>query len=68
MENVCQRVSVAEAAKEIGCNIEYLRRQMKAGNWDLGKVVKPSGKIKNYQYFVFRPKLNKFMGQEEHHE
>ena len=26
-----QRLSVKEAAAEIGCNEEYLRRQMKAG-------------------------------------
>ena len=46
-----QRLTVKEAAAEIGCNVEYLRRQMKAGRWDLGSVIKPNAKVKNYQYF-----------------
>ena len=55
-----QRLTVKEAATEIGCNVEYLRRQMKAGRWDLGSVIK----VKNYQYFIFRAKLDKFLGIE----
>ena len=53
-----QRLTVKEAAAEIGCNVEYLRRQMKAGRWDLGSVIKPNAKVKNYQYFIFRAKLD----------
>ena len=59
-----ERIGVQEAAKEIGCAPEYLRRQMKAGKWDLGSVVKPSRGISNYQYFIFRAKLDKFLGKE----
>ena len=59
-----QRLTVKEAAAEIGCNVEYLRRQMKAGRWDLGSVIKPTSKVKNYQYFIFRAKLDKFPGIE----
>ncbi len=59
-----QRLTVKEAATEIGCNVEYLRRQMKAGRWDLGSVIKPTSKVKNYQYFIFRAKLDKFLGIE----
>ncbi len=64
-----QRVSVVAAAKEIGCHPEYLRRQMKAGAWDLGNVVKPAAKGGNNEYFIFRTKLDKFFvgkeGEEE---
>lgn len=59
-----ERIGVFEAAKEIGCAPEYLRRQMKAGKWDLGVVVKPSREVSVYQYFVFRAKLDKFLGKE----
>ena len=61
---MCERVGVLEAAKEIGCAPEYLRRQMQSGRWDLGVVVKPGKGIKNYQYFIFRAKLNRFLGKE----
>ena len=35
-----------------------------AGRWDLGSVIKPNAKVKNYQYFIFRAKLDKFLGIE----
>lgn len=57
-----KRVSVEDAAAEIGCAAEFLRRQMKAGNWDLGAVVKPRAGQQNYTYYVFRDKLNMFLG------
>lgn len=59
-----ERVSVKDAAAEIGCNQEYLRRQMKSGDWDLGSVVKPNKGLTNFQYFIFRSKLDKFLGKE----
>lgn len=58
-----QRVRVEDAAKEIGCCPEYLQRQMKAGKWNLGKVVKPSGKGTQCEYFIFQTKLDEFLGQ-----
>lgn len=57
-----QKVSVEDAAKEIGCCVEYLRRKMREGVWDLGKVVKPNRNEKKYKYFIFREKLNAFLG------
>lgn len=60
-----QRVAVADAAKEIGCAPEYLRRQMKNGHWDLGSVIKPVRGSTNYNYFIFRTKLDKFLGKEQ---
>ena len=64
VDSLTQRVSVVAAAKEIGCHPEYLRRQMKAGAWDLGNVVKPAAKGGNNEYFIFRTKLDKFLGKE----
>ena len=58
-----QRVSVADAAREIGCYPEYLRRQMRAGKWRIGEVVKPTGASGRYSYFIFRAKLNEFLGK-----
>ena len=37
---------------------------MKAGAWDLGNVVKPAAKGGNNEYFIFRTKLDKFLGKE----
>ena len=59
-----QRLTVREAADEIGCAPEYLRRQMRSGKWDLGSVIKPGKGASIYQYFIFRGKLNKFLGIE----
>ena len=60
----CQRVTVADAAKEIGCEPDYLRQKMKKKIWDLGKVVEPPTKGGRYEYFIFRAKLDKFLGIE----
>lgn len=60
-EIMSQKVSVTEAAKEIGCCKEYLYRQMRSGDWKLGKVVKPSKGKKYYRYLIFRDKLNEFL-------
>lgn len=58
-----ERVSLTQAAKEIGCHTEYLRIQMRNGNFDIGKVIKPSKGHKQYMYLVFRPKLDRFLGK-----
>lgn len=61
------RISPADAAKEIGCHVEYLRRQMRRtdeNRWDLGEVVPPETPGGDYQYFIFRGKLDKFLGRE----
>lgn len=59
------RVSVTAAAKEIGCAPQLVRMKMKAGDWDLGEVVKPNeinGK-QFFSYLIFRPKLDRFLGK-----
>ena len=60
-----QRVTVADAAKEIGCEPDYLRQKMKKRIWDLGTVVAPSQPSGRYEYFIFRAKLDRFLGLEE---
>ena len=59
-----ERLTLTEAASEIGCHPEYVRRQMACGNWDLGTVVKKKNRNGCNQYFVFRSKLDKFLGKE----
>ena len=58
-----ERVSVKDAAAEIGCAPEYLRRQMKSGRWNIGEVVKPSKGGCQHEYFIFRAKLDSFLGK-----
>lgn len=37
---VSQRVRTEDAAKEIGCNPQYLRNQVRNGEWDLGRPLR----------------------------
>lgn len=62
------RITAAAAAREIGCNVEFLRRQMQRKDedrWDLGEVVPPEVPGGNYQYFIFRGKLDRFLGRKD---
>lgn len=60
-----ERVSLIEAAKEIGCAPQAVREHMKRGIWDLGVVVKADQRGKTTDaYYVFRRKLDKFLGKE----
>ena len=63
-----ERVSVAQAAKEMGCCAQAVREQMKRGLIDIGYVA-PCVRGKNrsrrsYRYFIYRSKLNKLLGKE----
>ena len=63
-----ERVSVAQAAKEMGCCTQAVREQMKRGLIDIGFVA-PSMRRKSkyrppYRYFIYREKLNKLLGKE----
>lgn len=55
------RVRTEDAAKEIGCAQQFLVEQIKTGEWDLGSYVKSKGG-KRGTCFVFRSKLDKFLG------
>lgn len=58
----CQRVSVPDAAKEIGCDADKLRFLMRTKKIDIGMVISPKEKKGRYQYLIFRAKLDKFLG------
>ena len=56
------RVTVADAAKQIGCTQDFLRQRMKRKEWDGGVAVPPVKKGGPYQYYIFQAKLDKFLG------
>lgn len=61
---MCERVRLADAAKELGCSQQAVRERMRSGIWDLGDVISPKrSKKKQYSYFIFRPKLDKVLGK-----
>lgn len=62
--NKCQRVSVPDAAKEIGCEPDFLRFLMRTKKIDIGVVIPPKEKRGRYQYLIFRAKLDRFLGIE----
>lgn len=64
---ISNRVRTEDAAKEIGCAKQYLIERIKTGEWDLGDYVKPKGAQKG-TCFVFRSKLDKFLGIAERDE
>lgn len=57
-----QRVSVLDAAKELGMNPQGVREYMKRGIFDIGEVV-PNMKGTGYRYIIVREKLNKILGR-----
>ena len=57
------RVRVTDAAREIGCAPQFLRLRMQAGDWDLGSYVGPGTGGRHGNYYVFRDKLDKFLGK-----
>ena len=62
-EILSERLTTEEAAKEIGCRVQAVRENMRRGIWDLGSVVPIGGKKRKYNYYVFREKLNQFLGK-----
>lgn len=63
MSSISERVKVKDAADEIGCCIPYLYEMMRTGKWDLGDYAKSKGR-KRATVFIFRDKLDKFLGKE----
>lgn len=59
-----RRVTVAEAARELGVGQQCVREHMKRGLWPIGYADSP--KItggKDWEYYIFRDKLDKFLGK-----
>lgn len=63
-------LSPNEAAQIIGCKPDTVRDRMYFGDWDIGQVIKPTGKNgrKNYRYEISRAKLYKMLGINEEEE
>ena len=59
-----QRVSIIQASIEIGCTPQTIREKMYTGQWDLGKFYKSKSKAQKARYYIFRPKLDRFLGKE----
>lgn len=57
-----QRVTVAQAAKELGLAPQGVREYMKRGLIDIGSVL-PSIKGDRQTYMIFRDKLDEYMGK-----
>lgn len=60
----CERVTVCDAAKELGCSPAALREHMKRGLWDLGVALPPqkTGKAV-WEFHVYRTKLDRHLGK-----
>ena len=68
---MCERVSLPQAAKEIGVAPQLIRERMQLDKsdpryWDLGEVIPSKTGKPNARntYLIFRAKLDKFLGKE----
>lgn len=57
-----ERVSLPQAAKELGMNPQGVREYMKRGLIDIGLVL-PNSRGTGYRYIIMREKLNKVLGK-----
>ena len=62
MSTETERVPLSRAAKEIGMSNQGLREYMKRGKIDIGYVL-PSLTGKQYNYIIFRDKLDAYLGE-----
>lgn len=58
-----ERVSLIQAAKELGMAPQGLREYMKRGLIDIGVVLPCSNGAKGNRYLIFRDKLDKYLGK-----
>lgn len=66
--DVSERVPLEQAAAELGMNPQSLREYMKRGLMDVGVVMPSINGSGRRQYFVFRSKLDKYLGRGELNE
>jgi hypothetical protein len=60
-----ERVSVTQAAKELGMSPMAVRVRMERGLLDIGEVYPSvSGKKDRSSYYIYRSRLNKVLGKE----
>ena len=58
-----ERVSLIDAAKELGIAPQGLREYMKRGLIDIGCVVPCANGAKTKRYLIYRDKLDRFKGK-----
>ena len=61
-----ERVTLKDAAKELGVSPQAVREHLKKGIWSFGMAVYPekTGK-KIWEYYIYRRPLDKFLGKTE---
>lgn len=63
---MCERVSIEQAAKELGVSIQSVREHMKNKLWDIGYAYSPKQTGKGvWEYYIYRAKLDKHLGKED---
>lgn len=63
-QDVCERVRLADAARELGCSLQAVREHMKRGLWDIGATASPTKSGKSvWEYHIYRSKLDKHLGK-----
>ena len=60
--NNSERVTVTQAAKELGLGVATVRYWIEIGQLPIGKFVKRKG-AKRGTYLIYRPLLDAFMGK-----
>lgn len=60
-----ERVSLIQAAKELGMAPQGLREYMKRGLIDIGTVVPCANGADKNRYLIFRHKLDAYIGKEQ---
>lgn len=58
-----ERVSLKQAAKELGMAQQGVREYMKRGLIDIGDVLPDASGGKTNRYFIWRDKLDRYMGK-----
>ena len=66
-DNNRQKVPVAQAATEIGCDALTVRFMLRTGQWDIGVAISPDKEagLTKWKYYIFRAKLDRFLGKSE---
>lgn len=65
MAKTVQRISVREAASQIGCSPNKVREKMKRGRWKIGIVEPPEkGGRPTYEFFIYQHLLDEFLKTE----
>lgn len=60
-----KRVSVLQAARELGVSPQAVRIQMQRGILDIGEVMEcVNGESGRFRYWIFRDKLDRVLGKQ----